>query len=190
MVSLEKSWARPPTPQATWVHQIHAAWGVGGSTTMVMVFVRSLCCVFRFLSSYVDSTREILSLYRGVQYSLYWKKSSQKWPFTPKIVREFRQRVKHLCTLHFQKAWKFLIGAQQITRRHDWNTNKSQLITARHVENSFPFRRKRRRNWDTIFFCWGGRIFQITLKLHRNHDLNTVRGWIFRWETLSTTPRS
>ena len=30
---------RPPTPRAAWVHQIHAAAGVGGSTTMVMVFV-------------------------------------------------------------------------------------------------------------------------------------------------------
>jgi len=27
-------------PRAAWVHQIHAAAGVGGSTTMVMVFVR------------------------------------------------------------------------------------------------------------------------------------------------------
>ena len=27
-------------PSAAWVHQIHAAAGVGGSTTMVMVFVR------------------------------------------------------------------------------------------------------------------------------------------------------
>jgi len=31
---------RLPTPRAAWVHQIHAAAGVGGSTTMVMVFVR------------------------------------------------------------------------------------------------------------------------------------------------------
>ena len=36
----ERSCARPPTPQAAWVHQIHAAGGVSGSTTMVMVFGR------------------------------------------------------------------------------------------------------------------------------------------------------
>ena len=45
MASLERTCARPPTPQAAWVHQIHAAGGVSGSTTMVMVVVRSLCCV-------------------------------------------------------------------------------------------------------------------------------------------------
>jgi hypothetical protein len=32
--------ARPPTPAgAVWIHQIHAAGGVGGYTTMVVVFV-------------------------------------------------------------------------------------------------------------------------------------------------------
>ena len=51
MASLEKSCARPPTPQAAWVHQIHAAWGVGDSTTMVMVFV--VCFGLICLSSLV-----------------------------------------------------------------------------------------------------------------------------------------
>ena len=37
---IEKNRGRPPTPRVAWVHQIHAAAGVGGSTTMVMVFVR------------------------------------------------------------------------------------------------------------------------------------------------------
>ena len=41
---LEKSCTRPLTPQVAWVHQIHASWGVGGSTTMVMVFI-GLCVV-------------------------------------------------------------------------------------------------------------------------------------------------
>ncbi len=42
------AYARPPTPAgAVWIHQIHAAGGVGGYTTMVMVFV----CVLS------DSTR-------------------------------------------------------------------------------------------------------------------------------------
>ena len=40
--ALEKICARPPTPWAVWVHQIHAAGGASGSTTTVMVFVRSL----------------------------------------------------------------------------------------------------------------------------------------------------
>jgi len=46
-MSLERSCARLLTPQAAWVHQIHAAGGVGGYTTMMMAFVRSLCCVLR-----------------------------------------------------------------------------------------------------------------------------------------------
>jgi len=41
MAATEKVCARPPTPQAAWVHQIHVAGGVGGFTTMVVVvFVR------------------------------------------------------------------------------------------------------------------------------------------------------
>ena len=41
MMATEKLCASPPTPQAAWVHQIHhAAGGVGGFTTMVVVFVR------------------------------------------------------------------------------------------------------------------------------------------------------
>jgi len=39
MAALEQTCARPPTPQAAWVHQIHAAGGVSGFTT-VIVFVR------------------------------------------------------------------------------------------------------------------------------------------------------
>jgi hypothetical protein len=31
--------AKPPTPQAAWIHQIHAAGGASGSNTMVMLFV-------------------------------------------------------------------------------------------------------------------------------------------------------
>jgi hypothetical protein len=39
-IGIEKNQGRPPTPRAAWVHHIHAAAGVGGSTAMVMVFVR------------------------------------------------------------------------------------------------------------------------------------------------------
>jgi len=39
-ISIGKIRGRPPTPRVAWVHQIHAAAGVGGSTTMVMVFFR------------------------------------------------------------------------------------------------------------------------------------------------------
>ena len=39
-VASEQTCARPPTSQAACVHQIHAAGGVSGSNTMVMVFVK------------------------------------------------------------------------------------------------------------------------------------------------------
>ena len=42
--------ARPPTPQAAWVHQIHAAGGASSSTTMVMVFVILFVLFVRFLT--------------------------------------------------------------------------------------------------------------------------------------------
>ncbi len=40
MVASEIIRARPPTTLVVWVHQIHTAGGVSGSTTMVMVFAR------------------------------------------------------------------------------------------------------------------------------------------------------
>jgi hypothetical protein len=39
---------RPPTHQAAWIHQIHAAGGASGSITMVMVFVRSFVIFVHF----------------------------------------------------------------------------------------------------------------------------------------------
>jgi hypothetical protein len=36
--------ARPLTPRAAWNHQIYAAVGMSGSTTMVVMFVVCLCC--------------------------------------------------------------------------------------------------------------------------------------------------
>jgi hypothetical protein len=44
-IGLRKKCARTPAPWAVTIHQIHAAGGVGGSTTMVVVFVVELCCV-------------------------------------------------------------------------------------------------------------------------------------------------
>ncbi len=48
MEALEQTCARLPAPRAAWIHQIHAAGGVDGSTTMVVVFVVCLfvvvCC--------------------------------------------------------------------------------------------------------------------------------------------------
>ena len=41
MEALEQACARPPAPRAALIHQIHAAGGGDGSTTMVVVFV---CC--------------------------------------------------------------------------------------------------------------------------------------------------
>jgi hypothetical protein len=40
MAASELTCVRLPTSQAACVHQIHAAGGVSGSNTMVMVFVR------------------------------------------------------------------------------------------------------------------------------------------------------
>ena len=56
---------------------------------------------------------------------------------------------KHLCTIHFAKAWKFSILAQQITWCHNRNSNKSQLVNSRY---SFLFCRKLRRNYPVICY--------------------------------------
>ena len=45
IAALEKICARASAPQAVSIHQIHTARGVGGSTTMVVVFVVCVCCV-------------------------------------------------------------------------------------------------------------------------------------------------
>jgi hypothetical protein len=45
MAALTKVCARLPAPWEAWIHQIHAARGVGGFTTMVVVFVVCLCVV-------------------------------------------------------------------------------------------------------------------------------------------------
>ncbi len=50
MEALEQTCARPPTPQAAWVHQIHAAGGASGSITMVMLFVMLFVLFVRFLT--------------------------------------------------------------------------------------------------------------------------------------------
>jgi hypothetical protein len=50
MAALGHTCARPPTPQAAWVHQIHTAGGASGSTTMVMVFVMLFVLFVRFLT--------------------------------------------------------------------------------------------------------------------------------------------
>ena len=50
MAASEHTCTRLPTPQAAWVHQIHAAGGAIGSTTMVMVFVMLFVLVVRFLT--------------------------------------------------------------------------------------------------------------------------------------------
>ena len=44
MATSKKVCARPPTPGAAWIHQIRATRGVGGFTTMVVVFV--MFCAF------------------------------------------------------------------------------------------------------------------------------------------------
>jgi hypothetical protein len=49
MVASDKICARPPTPWAVWVHQIHTARGVGNYATIVVVFVVCLRCVLWYL---------------------------------------------------------------------------------------------------------------------------------------------
>ena len=48
--ALERTCAMPPTPQAAWVHQIHATGGASGSNTMVMLFVMMFVLFVRFLT--------------------------------------------------------------------------------------------------------------------------------------------
>ena len=50
MATLELTCARPPTPQAAWIHQIHAAGEVSCSNTMVMLFVMVCVLFVRFLN--------------------------------------------------------------------------------------------------------------------------------------------
>ncbi len=49
MAALTKLCARPPAPQAAWIHQIHSTEGVGGSKIMIVVFIVCLCCVVRLV---------------------------------------------------------------------------------------------------------------------------------------------
>ena len=45
MEALEQTCARSLAPPAAWIHQIHVARGVDGSTTMKVVFVVCFCVV-------------------------------------------------------------------------------------------------------------------------------------------------
>jgi hypothetical protein len=64
MGASEKICGRPPTPPAAWIHQIHAAGGASGSTTMVMFFVMLIVLCFAVWSGrchllYVDKYERI-----------------------------------------------------------------------------------------------------------------------------------
>jgi len=54
--ALEKICGRPPTPPAAWIHQIHAAGGASGSTTICAFCAVSSGCPH---SSYVDKYKRI-----------------------------------------------------------------------------------------------------------------------------------
>jgi hypothetical protein len=70
--SLRKICARPPTPPAVWHHQIHAAGGVSGSITMVMVFVRSFVLfVWCHNLLYVDEYHQITLRWHYGHYLVY-----------------------------------------------------------------------------------------------------------------------
>ena len=68
MAAMEQTFARLPTPQAAWVHQIHAAGGASSSITMVMVFVRSLCflCGFWLGTHHLDLFYLLTIRFKGV----------------------------------------------------------------------------------------------------------------------------
>jgi hypothetical protein len=61
--NMRKAWL--PIPQAAWIHQIHAAGGMGGSTTMALVFIGLvMCCGWSHdntSSSYVKNGTKITS---------------------------------------------------------------------------------------------------------------------------------
>jgi hypothetical protein len=50
MAASGRTCTKPPTPQVAWFHQIHAAGGMSGSTTMVMVFVMLFVLFVQFLT--------------------------------------------------------------------------------------------------------------------------------------------
>jgi len=65
-VASERACAKPPTPRAAWVHQIHAAGEASSSTTMVMVFV-CLCFLCRLVwSSSLVVCRRVREICRQV----------------------------------------------------------------------------------------------------------------------------
>jgi hypothetical protein len=85
-VATKQTSARPPTPQAAWVHQIHSTRGVSGSITMVMVFGRSLCflCGFWLMTHQSDSSylhftgvakwaTQACTIRRGAMSRIWWK---------------------------------------------------------------------------------------------------------------------
>ncbi len=79
----EQTCARPPTPQAAWVHQIHVAGGVSGSTTMAMVIGRWLCFLCVLYSWLVSRTHPtyVLEVLQSVPPRLaqhHWA-SGQPW---------------------------------------------------------------------------------------------------------------
>jgi hypothetical protein len=80
-VAQERTCSRPPTPQATWVHQIHAAGGASGSTTMVMVFVRWFVCFCVVFDSWLVSRARPTYVLEGHKVShpgLHHTKSSSE----------------------------------------------------------------------------------------------------------------
>ncbi len=59
----------------------------------------------------------------------------------------------------FRKSLKNYYGAQQITSRHNQNSNKSQLVTSRY---GFPVCRKLRRNWLCVSISQNGAQLYFT----------------------------
>ena len=112
------------------------AWVVPGHVFTLLLF--SLVAFQADFYLFIRETRFLYSECSCLRNLVYYK-NSERVPLL----------CKHLCTLHFVKAWIFSILAQQISWRHNRNSNKSQIVTLRY---SFPFRRKLRRNCVVICF--------------------------------------
>jgi hypothetical protein len=94
----------------------------------------------------------------GDEFLIFGVFVSQKDPFTPKIANEIGRNVS--VYVH-NISRKQTIGAQQITSRHNRDTNESQLITLRY---SFCYHRKIHRNRFEIPSFKKGAEFSFHIK--------------------------
>ena len=105
----------------------------------------------------------------GRRVLIFWVFVSPKSPFTAKIVTEFPGWINIYVCYIFAKAWFFLMWpnkSHDVTIETPANHSLSrQDIVFHSVENNLGI---------TLWFVISTNVssLQITLKLHRNHDLN------------------